>query len=699
MTIGNKIATNTAIKTVSKIEEAAQKGIREGLEGADLAKFIRDTTGTTEASAARAIEVSGIKPHVVLSRKTPDDVLDEMITKDSATSRLYSKTLDNFLGILHTRIKGISPVSATRMRRFEFGGHTNTSEKLHKVAEFSSLFSKLPTALREKAALHLFNGEFSAARSLMKFSPKLNKAFELAEETLKTTGDDLQGFYNFGKLPNYFPRIVKDLEGLLKSLGTEKQNAIGRAYEEFAKKSNKTIETLTFEEKSVLVDRVLRGGTRKSSQLGSTKARAIDTLTPEQLQYYHSPQESIQLYMRRAVNDMETRKFFGKELQNTEEGLVDVDSSIGSLIVKAREEEGLTTSQVEELSTLLSSRFKGGNQSPKPYIRELKNLGYLSTIANARAAVTNLSDTAVSGTVHGFRHTLAAMFSTKNIKMMDLGLEKVSAEMEGASKSGRLLEALMSSKLTNFKLSDRFGKETLMNAAFRKYQAWSKSDKGRDKLQRKWKTVFGDEYESFVADLQAGRISENVKFMALNDLSDVQPISLSEMPQPYLDYPDGRIFYALKSYTLKMYDIVRREIVQEFKHGSKTQAVTTAARLATALTIANVGTGIIKDLMLGREIRPEDLPDRAFWALLGPFGMNKYAQDRYLSRGDFKGWFFNTIAPPTPLIDDAISLGIDVSRGDDPEFLKRVKSLPAIGPFIYNWFGGGAEAYNESLED
>lgn len=38
-----------------------------------------------------------------------------------------------------------------------------------------------------------------------------------------------------------------------------------------------------------------------------------------------------------------------------------------------------------------------------------------------------------------------------------------------------------------------------------------------------------------------------------------------EMPQPYVNSPNARLAYMLKSFTLKQWDIARRKIYQEIK--------------------------------------------------------------------------------------------------------------------------------------
>ena len=57
--------------------------------------------------------------------------------------------------------------------------------------------------------------------------------------------------------------------------------------------------------------------------------------------------------------------------------------------------------------------------------------------------------------------------------------------------------------------------------------------------------VYGDEIDAIVSDLKAGlTLSENVKLHMFNELADIQPIALSEMPEAYLTVPNGRSLVA-----------------------------------------------------------------------------------------------------------------------------------------------------------
>ncbi len=169
------------------------------------------------------------------------------------------------------------------------------------------------------------------------------------------------------------------------------------------------------------------------------------------------------------------------------------------------------------------------------------------------------------------------------------------------------------------------------------------------------------------------------------------------MPEGYLRAKDGRLLYMLKSFTLKQLDIVRRNIVQEWKKGNKMQAAKQAALLAGYVTVANVSTQSVKDLLMGREVRVEDIPDKSLWALLGVYGLNQYTYDRYLSQGDIKGAVIGYVAPATPVIDAAFTLATELPK-DDPRLEGTLRGIPFVGPLVYSWFGGGAEKYNERLD-
>ena len=299
------------------------------------------------------------------------------------------------------------------------------------------------------------------------------------------------------------------------------------------------------------------------------------------------------------------------------------------------------------------------------------------------------------------------MTNSKNIKMLELGLKDASNDIiSSTGKTQRLLYGLF--KWSGFSRLDRLGKETIVNAGFRKNMKMVSTPKGEAEFRRKWGRYYGDEINDIVEEfkiLNARKMNSSVKPSDVPDivkahmfaeLADVQPIGRSNIPQAYLDSPNiGRTLYMLKTWTLKQYDIMRTRIVHEWKRGNKVQAAKYATAYALTLSLANGGVNMIRNMMQGRDVRPEDLPNEMMMGLLGVFGFNKYGWDRYLSQGDIGGFLISQATPPTNIPEEIGKAASDAIEGDLKSFAEYARPLPILGPVIYGWFGGGGEKWNE----
>ena len=670
--------------------------------------------GEQQIKAAMALTGRKLKPRM-MSSKT-EQILDDSIANDSAFARTVSKTLDKYLGTLSTRIGNISQPVLRRMRKFEFDVHTNTAKSLETVNPFIKQMAalrnpvtKAPNALHKEITKNLYNGNFYEAKQLMP-TQEMKDSFDIVTKELDNLYDGLvESGFSFQKLEEYFPRRLKDYDGLLNDLGKDKKTALIRMQDDYAKRLGKdSARDLSLEEKTEVANRYARGYRLTiDSKPTFTKQRTMPELTTEQIEkYYVSPEESLSLYLRNAVNSRERYNFFGRNFTKNEKGSFDADTSIGKIIEEEKAAGRLDVTKEDELLDLVKSRFMGGEQSVGSSMGVIRDLGYMGTIANPISAITQFGDLGISGGLNGFRNTLAAMFNKKDIKIIDIGLTNIQQEMaEGDVRtSAKILNKLFT--LSGFRAVDRLGKESLMNAAFRKNIKLLKSKRGEAEFRKKWSKFYGNEIDSIINDhknyVPKNGITDNIKFHAFNELSDTQPITMLEMPQAYLDAPNGRILYMLKSFMLKQYDVLRRNVVQEYKKGNKISAVKKGAALAGYLAAANVGTQTIKDILLGREIRPEQLPTQAMWALTGIYGLNKYSTERYLGQGQVTEFAYRTVVPATPVIDAAFKGGkeaIDAVYGEDVDFSPVLKGIPLVGPMTYNWFGGGAEKYNKRLDD
>ena len=695
----NAATTRGANRVVAEAETVINRRIAQGYD-IDSIPAALEEAGVDIIRLARAQEHLGTKLRIPANADRAQETIRNAVVNDSATSRLYSKSLDKYLGTLSTRLGNISPTIKGRVRRFEYNTLVNTKDKLVSINPFLDTFSKIPKQTQNTVYRMLLNSEFDAAETIMRGTlPQLADNFSTLKGVLEQTANELaESGHVFTKLENYFPRLAKDVNGLLDSLGAQQKGKIEKAISDYAKVKQVSITSLTRDEKAEIIDLALRGYTMgvDGNKPRFLRPRVLNVISEEQMKFYADPAESLHTYIRGAVNNIEKRKFFGRAAQDSA-GKFDPDGSIGRLVADELEAGNIPGDKQAELSDLLNARFISGEVPMSSFWGNIRDLGYMGTIANPISALTNLQDMATTAALKGFRNTFKAMFNAKEVKLIDLGLDQVIAqEFRNLSVTANLLNKMFS--ISGFKAIDNLGKNTAINASLNKARAMSMNAQGVQKLREKWSPVFKENTDAFIQDLKDKQITDDVKFFLFNEIAELQPVTLSEMPQAYLENPNWRILYQLKTFVVKQYDVVRNNIVQEWDAGNKKEAVKNAALLSGYLTTAGVSINTVKNFLLGRETRPEDIPDEAMWSLLGVYGLNKYTNERYLARGDIKGAVVNTLVPATPIIDAAFKLGTELPK-DDPQIESTLRPIPVVGSLIYAWFGGGAEKYNERLAE
>ena len=339
-----------------------------------------------------------------------------------------------------------------------------------------------------------------------------------------------------------------------------------------------------------------------------------------------------------------------------------------------------------------------GEKSPNRLLKFFRDFGYGVTLGNPLSAMVQFGDIGVSAWMQGNRNTIASLLGNRKVTMKELGLDDImSHELNNAIDTSRILGEVL--KFGGFRAADRYGKNVLLTGAYKKATKAVQSEAGTKALSKKYKAVFGDdEFNMLVNELRKGEVTDRVKFYLWNELSDAQPISMTEMPEVYLNSPNGRILYALKSFTIKQLDLLRRRVIQEYKAGNKLKAGRNLAGYVLLVGGLNGTVQETKDWVLGRGFNIEDIPDNSMNHLYSLMAASQYVQDRYLKQGDIYGAGLNLVAPPLQVFSD---IGRDISnlinKGDTlPE--KTLKNLPIFGKLWYNFFGGGLENALERQE-
>ena len=707
--------TKEAGDKIDEINLVLTKAAAEGMDINQANKLVLSELNITQDDLIKILASTDRKP-VFPSQQGAQVALNAATKGTTEAARVTNPTWDRILGSLTTRIGKISEPIKLSLRNFERKVHETRVNTLKEFKPLMAIVKRVPEVERAMLNTHLMNGNFDAAKAILRNTNTGRfglggKAGAAADDALTKTVDELDrlfklqypsGKMKFGlkKLANYFPRSVKDFDGLKQAMGKNKQvnGVYEKALKDYAKTAGVKVSALTQKQQESVIARVTAGFNSKilkNNKLSWNKERKIPELTEDLAKYYDDPVTSLFKHANSSADDIHKRQFFGKNLVSTKAGDdIDLTESISSLI--GRELKDLDSSQQSLLQGMLSSRFGAGEIAPHKALRLVRDVGYGTTLANPISALVQLGDVGLSMFTQGIMPTVKAILGKSEITMQSLGLDNLMAsEFTNVIDASKALHNVMT--WGGFRHIDRFGKNVLLNAAYKNGKNLAKTAEGKAKLAKGYKKAFGEsEFQGLVDDLAAGTMSERVKLMLWSELSDTQPIALSEMPQKFLDMPNGRILYSLKSYAIKQLDIIRRKIVDEYKTGSKTEATKQLARYIAIIPIVGGTVEETKDLMLGRgfnssEIIGTNSPEVLFKLL----GLNKYLRDRSLYKGNIVEVIQSTLTPPLGYLDSVAKDLTDLTTSGDVLPERTLKELPVGGKIWYNFFGGGLEKFED----
>lgn len=698
-----RLGTNTRRAVDRGAYEAQQASVQEALARQAQEAQARAAQGSRPAGGA----VGGAVPPVPPRSNVPPQggasyAKQSPLGEAASTAR---QGLDYVFGNVLTAMRKISPLTAERMTRYDFNKAKRITQNSNVVEGFARQFRDMSSNLRSQVNAHLMSGEFDEAVKLM--TPSMKAEFNKVKGVLIRLNKEAKAAgIEVPNIKNYFPRKVKEgkLKALRAALGREDANAIQDNLQWWANKNGfDTVADIPEEKQIDIINQTLRGIFRgeDAGKVSFQKARTVKKIDPELEQFYEDSVDSLLGYIEKSSRAIETAKFFGrrKDVSRNSDGEAIVDNkSIGAVLQEAIIKENLTDrAKIEELQELLRTRFAGEVNSPNKFWGGVRDIGYIDTIGDVISAFKQVQDLAQSARKYGIGNTIAAAFNTKNLNAVDLGIENAIAhELQNGRRTAKLLQGVFNKSGFNF--IDRLGKETIANAAHRKHVALLKTPKGEAKFRKMYKEQLGDAMEQTIKDIKDGKFTDDVQFLAYNNVQDLQPINTTNMPPLYSNLKNGRVAYMLKSFTLKQFDIVRREVVQEAAKGNIGEASKNMFMISTYLMAAGVPTTVAVDWVLGREIRMEDLPDRAMWSLLGVFGMNAYLWDRYLSAGNFTEGAANVVTPPMGTATLPYRAAAEAFK-EEPSWDKFLKDVPILGTLLYNRLGTGAERYNERLDN
>jgi len=701
----NVKAGKEATNKIAAVNEAVEQNMVKGMSKQDAINAARDDLGLkpeemydVAASGKMRIPEGEELAKLQAAQQNPAEAM-------SKTTKLRDRVMMGLTDLarpISSRIREMDEGVFGAVRKLEANVHQKTAANFAAMKDFMKAASKYA---RQSANANyraferlLYNGDRTAAKQFA-----MDNGMEELAEQVDVVGAILDDIYRdlsdagikVEYTADYFPRKVKDLNGLRGSLGDNTRGALDGYLRAYARKQGLSgAAELSKETREELTNLFLSGKVQKGQGLSITKQRQIEEVTEAIQPYYYDAAESLMHYVHKSVREAEKARFFGKNVVKGKDGKIDVDMSIGKKV----EEANLTPEQKDDLNMLLQVRFNEGEQVSSDFVSGIRSIQTAALLGQLDSALIQLADIGSSIFMNGFLNTVRGLGKYAGKKGVtnaeELGvIQNIAADIEANGLGAKFVDNAL--KFSGFRAIDRLGKDTFINAAYLKNT--QQALKSPEKIRQKWGKVFGDETPQLIDDLKNGRVTDNVKLLLFNELADVQPIALSEMPQSYLANPNGRIFYALKSFALKQLDLVRREAIKDMQNpGTRMRGFTRLMQYGAIMGLSGGTVGTVRDWMQTKEFRPEQMPDKSFEALMGIMFLNEYTRNKHIVEGDVEGFVINLLAPAgLGTITETVQAGIELAKDEEDQnpdkFAKAAKNVPVLGKAAYDWLFGGAE--------
>ena len=585
------------------------------------------------------------------------------------------RTLDKFFGATMTRLEKLAPRVAVALKEAEWRQSLQSGDW---ISEGEGLFSRINAAgltdiQQRNLKIAMLNSTTRAKHYLQKLgkTDAANAVDEL-DALMKAAGKYLNDVNLGGRVKklkgggtqwvstlraNHFPRMVKE---------TGYFDNIKEVETYLAQVAKKKGIDLTDFEKETEITKAINGAMNHGAD-DTHFARAADNLKKRTVKVeannvdaYADLQEGFNDYIESITQQAERRRFFkgrGVKIDDIGDGAESMDT-IGHRLTKSLKDGDIDADKVDEVTELLKMRFGPGEQAPARQVQNFKNLTYMGLLGNPLSAMTQFGDLALGAHRNGISNNTRAIMEgvAKRGKLMDLtkdgllGIRNPAADFASKTRTRDVLN--WSLKYSGFQAVDKFGKDTFIRGAMLKNQ-----QKDLAAFRERWKHIFDPDNaqasprtDNLFKQVQefdgiTPQNREDISFMLWNELEGVQPIAVSAFPEMYLKHPNGRMAYMLQSFTLKLFDVMRKDIFQKWARGDKKGAIKNAANLSTLFVMSNGGIDTAKDFMMGKELKPTDTVVNNYLKMLG---MSKYMVDG-IGKDGLGDTLLKQVAPPMAL--------------------------------------------------
>lgn len=659
---------------------------------------------------------------VSATHSTISDEAVNTFAKEKKKGHGFKNSLEDALGVVSTELRHYHPEILKRARRWVQDTNLALIKDTKNITPFIEAARKLPEETQFQLTMALRNKDTNTAERLAKDNglyPDYIRALSVLNDIWTRAQESGIG----GKtLEKYWPSKVKDYDGLMAALeGTGIRTMLDEAIYKIEKESKST---LLNEERGAILDKLLRGYQQGKITLTDpryAKARTIGKVTPELNQFYAPLHESLLDYVQVMNRQIENNKFFGKgslssadkvlkEIVGDEEfhSMVKTDSdlkdSIGTLIYRLKKDGLITTTDQEfRLKKTLHVIFNPARTSA--WVSGVINTTTGAMLSNLGSVLVQIQDMALAaeqaGRVRSVIGASKSLMGKSEVTLEDIGFDahvrELITDISNQGRSAFVVNEVM--KWTGMNKIEKTTSEAAINGTLNRYRALANSNPA--KMEKMLKDNYGfnsEEIAGIMEDLRTGEVSTDIKLLLFQVLSDIKPMSLLEVPKKYLQSNELKLLYSLKKYQIKLMDVYRRDVYDEFKSGNKVEATRKLLRLTTSLVLLGMGVDALKDLLFNRPV--DDVDDYLVENLWKIVGMTKYTGLMAVREG-FGSTLVNIMAPPSASIGNDI--GKDLQRllkeQEEEKGVEVTKYIPFVGKFWYAWGGEGARKMEAGVYD
>lgn len=218
-------------------------------------------------------------------------------------------------------VKSISPELWTKNRRLEIAKLQKNSQYAKRVKGFFDKAQKLMPEVFNKLDLALKNRDVETVAGILSENDMTDDFTEVRKVLDELREQMIEVGVEINYLPDYFPRKLRDADGLLDYLrqkyeGKPEYSKIMQVLEEKSKDGRIRSE----EDRAQIVNSLFRGygGTISLANVGNAKERSIDLIDAEMNKYYKNSVDALVDYVSGAINLTENKKYFGKEAEDVQ---------------------------------------------------------------------------------------------------------------------------------------------------------------------------------------------------------------------------------------------------------------------------------------------------------------------------------------------------------------------------------------------